>query len=61
MFKEGDIWQHHNMYHQKLSYLLLKNLGTPPHWYCLNLDSGQYTDKFLVKTDTGDFRWKKVA
>jgi len=60
MFNVGDIWQHHG-YNAPSHYLLLQNLGTPPHWYVINLEKGKYEKIFITRTDAGRFDWRKVA
>ena len=40
MFNIADIWKHQS-YDNALHYLLLENLGTPPHWYAFNIDKGR--------------------
>lgn len=63
MFSVGDIWEYdvEELGNDKHYFLLLQNLGTPPYWLAINLNTGNTRSIFVVKTDTGKFRWKKVA
>lgn len=60
MFNIADIWKHQS-YDNALHYLLLENLGTPPHWYAFNIDKGRYEKIFITRASTGRFEWEKVA
>jgi hypothetical protein len=62
MFNVADIWEYDTgMQGTKHYFLLLQNNGTPPHWTSINLSTGKTSSIFIVKTETGRFRWKKVA